>query len=190
MKKGTDKCTVILFVVFLSSVFLFNLFTHDKEFSPRENRYLQTLPSFSFSRLFSGEYTREAENYCADQFIGRDLWISLKARTELAQGKKENNGVFLCDGDRLLETFHAPELSDLYRRTDAVNILSENAAVPVTFALIPSAGEIESMLVSIGAKHCAEDIGVHREDIGRILRFSPLVRNRLTLMRMCRMIEL
>ena len=154
MKKGTDKCTVILFVVFLSSVFLFNLFTHDKEFSPRENRYLQTLPSFSFSQLFSGEYTREAENYCADQFIGRDLWISLKARTELAQGKKENNGVFLCDGDRLLETFHAPELPDLYRRTDAVNILSENAAVPVTFALIPSAGEIYSELLPYGA---AED---------------------------------
>ena len=153
MTKRTDKCIAFLFALFLSVLFLLNLFSPDKDFSPGENRYLQTLPSFSFSQLFSGDFTKKAESYCSDQFVGRDRWISLKARTELLQGKHENNGVFLCEGQRLLELFHAPAPAELDRRAAAVNTFAENVSLPVALALIPSSGEIYSDLLPYGAQN-------------------------------------
>lgn len=54
---------------------------------------------------------------------------------------------------------------------------------------IPPAGEIEQLLVSLGAKHTLKDIGVEEEKQALILDASPLIRNRLTLMRMRRMIR-
>jgi hypothetical protein len=44
----------------------------------------------------------------------------------------------------------------------------------------------ESFL-QLHAKHTWEEIGVSREDKDVILKYSPMVRNRLTLMRMKRM---
>lgn len=54
---------------------------------------------------------------------------------------------------------------------------------------IPASGEIEQLLMSLGAKHTLKDIGVEEEKRPLILDTSPLIRNRLTLMRMRRMIR-
>ena len=54
---------------------------------------------------------------------------------------------------------------------------------------IPTSGEIEQLLMSLGAKHTLKDIGVEEEKQALILDASPLIRNRLTLMRMRRMIR-
>lgn len=153
MTKRADRVIVLLFVLFLGAFFLLNLALPDREFSPQENRYLQTLPDFSFSALFRGDYTRDFEAWCSDQFAGRDFWISLKARLELLQGKGENNGVFLCRGERLLEPFAAPGKPELDRRILAVNTLTENAGVPVTLGLIPTASELYAELLPSGARN-------------------------------------
>jgi len=151
MTKRSNRFILILFPAFIAAFFLANLIIPDKDFSPKENRYLQTLPTFSFRSLFSGRFTGDFESYCADQFAGRDWWISLKARLELMQGKGENNGVFLCEGERLIEPFSAPSPAEASRRTEIVNTLLENADVPVTLALIPTASEIYGDLLPVGA---------------------------------------
>lgn len=56
-------------------------------------------------------------------------------------------------------------------------------------AQIPPAEEVEGLLFTLGAKHTLEDIGVAEEKRQTILDHSPLIRNRLTLMRMRRMIR-
>ncbi len=152
LEKRADKCIALLFAAFLAVFFALNLFLPDRDFSEKENRYLQTFPAFSLPRLFGGQFTSQAESWCADQFVGRDRWISLKARCELLLGKKENNGVFLCEGERLLEPFAAPDSTALERRISAVNAFTENAGVPVTLALIPSPGEIYGYLLPYGAQ--------------------------------------
>ena len=108
MSKTTNRIITALFSVFIGGFFLLNLLLPDKDFSEKENRQLQTLPKFSFSSLFSGSFATRFESYCSDQFAGRDTWIETKAGAELAQGKRQNNGVFLCDGGRLIEPFVAP----------------------------------------------------------------------------------
>ena len=147
MNKKSCFAVSAVFLVFLAFFFIVNLLTPDVEFSERENRYLETLPKFSFSALFSGEYIADFEKYSTDQFPWRDAWITLKAATELATGKKENNGVILCENDTLIEPFQKPDSEEMEKNITAVNTLAENAGVPVYFALIPGKAQIWSNLL-------------------------------------------
>ena len=53
---------------------------------------------------------------------------------------------------------------------------------------LPEEGEIGAILSKLGAKHALEDIGIPEDKKELLLDWSPLVRNRLTLMRVRRMI--
>ena len=125
----------------------------DRDFSPLENRYLQTRPVFSFEKLFNGSFTSEYEAFCSDQFALRERWIELKAALELGQGKGENNGIFLCENEFLIEPFKAPSDGELSRRAKIVSMLAENAGIPVSLALIPSSAEIYDELLPVGAEN-------------------------------------
>lgn len=142
MSKRAKWVQTLLFLAFIGLFFLLNLFLPKREFSEQENRMLQTAPAFSFSSLFSGKFTSAFETYVTDQFAFRDSWTTLKARAELASGKAENKGIFLCENETLIEPYAAPKRSDLDFSLDAVSALAEQSDVPVTFALIPSASEI------------------------------------------------
>ena len=150
MSKTTNRIITALFSVFIGGFFVLNLLLPDKTFSEKENRQLQTLPKFSFSSLFSGSFATRFESYCSDQFAGRDVWIETKAGAELAQGKQQNNGVFLCVGDRLLEPFTAPEKDTITRAVQSVGSLSDTG-VPVSLALIPTAAQIYADILPDGA---------------------------------------
>ena len=156
MTKNANKAVALLFTLFLAGMLLLNLVTPDREFSDSENRYLQTLPAFSPRALFRGEFTQKTENYCADQFVWRDTWISLKARLELLQGKKENNGVFLCADERLIEPLNAPEQAALDRQIASVNTLAENAGIPVTLGLIPTSAELYAEFLPAGVENASQ----------------------------------
>ena len=132
----------LVFLMFIAVFFEMGLFSEDRGFSEMENRALQTRPSFSFSRLFSGQFAEDYEEYISDQFPFRDAWITLKARSELAQGKEQNKGIFLCEGDTLIDAFEAPDVSELEKRVSYVNTLTENTTAEVLLALIPSAAEV------------------------------------------------
>ena len=56
-------------------------------------------------------------------------------------------------------------------------------------AAIPKSETFYGLLSQLGAKRSLEDIGVASEDTETLLKYSPLVRNRLTLMRIRRMIK-
>lgn len=137
MSKKACFAVSAVFLGFIAFFFVVNLITPDAEFSERENRYLETLPKFSFSSLFSGEYIPDFETYSTDQFPYRDTWITMKAALELASGKTENNGVILCENGTLIEPFDAPDAETISKNVSSVNVLAEEAGVPVYFALIP-----------------------------------------------------
>ena len=140
---------ILVFAIFLGALLVLHLALPDKNLSGRE--ILQTAPKFSFSALFSGQFTKQAEDYANDQFPFRDRWITLKARSELLSGKAENNGVFLCADETLIEPFTAPEPSELQTSLDAVDALAQHAGVPVYFALIPTAAELWGDMLPDGA---------------------------------------
>jgi len=151
MKKKTLLAQTMVFLIFIGLFFVLNLALPDKTFSQQENRMLQTAPKFTFSGLFEGKFTADFEDYVTDQFALRDRWTALKARSELAAGKTENNGIYLCENETLIEPYTAPGKGELDFSLDAVNTLTETAGVPVYFALIPSPCEIWSDLLPAGA---------------------------------------
>lgn len=129
-----------VFLAFLCVLLALHLILPDKELSGRES--LQTLPRFSFSSLFSGRFTKQAEDYVNDQFPFRDGWLTLKAAGERAAGKDQNNGIYLCANETLIEPFTAPDYEALDVSLEAIKTLGANTDAPVYFALIPTAAEI------------------------------------------------
>lgn len=142
MSKRSQFAVIAVFLIFLAVFFAASILMPDREFSERENRFLEGCPKFSFEALFSGKYIAEYETYSTDQFPFRDSWITLKARVERLLGKQENNGVYLGENDTLIEPFHAPSDEIVQNNMTAVNKLADAAEVPVYFAMIPGKAEI------------------------------------------------
>ena len=139
MKKASNIIQIALFCAFILGFFILNLVTGDRDFSERENRYLEKAPGFSVRSLVSGKFTSEFESYVTDQFALRDSWTTLKARSEIISGKHENNNVFLCSGDTLITRFDKPDEDRFESNVGYVNTLVNNLSVPVFFELIPGA---------------------------------------------------
>ena len=151
MNKKALWIQTCVFLGFIALFFVWNLVKPQDGFSEAENRTLQTRPQFSLSGFFGGSFTKQYEDYVTDQFALRDGWTALKARAELISGKSENNGVYLCEGETLIEGYTSPAPDKLDFNLDAVNKLAENADADVYFALIPSAAEIWRGLLPEGA---------------------------------------
>lgn len=90
------------FIVLLGFTGL-DIFKSDKNFSELENRYLKSRPKFTLKRYIEGSFPEKYENYMSDQFIGRDMWINLKSRSEYALGKIENNNIIYGNENFLFE---------------------------------------------------------------------------------------
>ena len=147
MNKKALWAEALIFLAFIGAFFILNLVLPDRQFSEQENRYLQMQPEFSFKSLFSGDYTSKFETYTTDQFTFRDEWITLKAASELALGKQENNDVHLCENGTLIEGFKRPENSVLDSNMSALNTLVGNTDAKVYFALIPDKSDLYSSLL-------------------------------------------
>ena len=101
--------------------------------------------------------------------------------------------------EEVIRNYFGEELADSIiteNKADCLSALTREALIErwpevrQIVASLPSAEEIYGMLEMIGAKRSLEEIGVTEEDTDAILTYSPLVRNRLTLMRVRRMLDL
>ena len=156
MSKKALWAEALIFLAFIGVFFILNLVLPDRQFSEQENRYLQMKPEFSFKSLFSGDYTSKFETYTTDQFTLRDEWITLKAASELALGKQENNDVHLCENGTLIEGYERPESSALDANMSALNALVENTDAQVYFALIPDKSDLYASLLPKNAPNDSE----------------------------------
>ena len=93
----------------------------DRDFSDSENRKLAGLPGFSVTALADGSWFAGLGDYIADQFPGRDGWISLNLAFNRLLGQKEANGVYLCEDDYLMQVPGEPNEAALARNLEAVN---------------------------------------------------------------------
>ena len=97
----------IVLLIALSAVILFFsigfIFNSDKSFSEEENRLLQTFPRFTLEKLFSGTYTEQLHDFYSDQISLRNILIGLRASSELAMGKNENNSVIFAKDGYLID---------------------------------------------------------------------------------------
>ena len=98
------KINLTITILFLVMVFGFGVafwIIPDTEFSPEENRTLQTFPALSAEDWLEGKVSTRLINYYSDQFPLRKSWLSLHALGELGLGRGESNGVLLGKNQQL-----------------------------------------------------------------------------------------
>lgn len=101
--RGVAACICVCFLLCLFSVGLLFLLTPDRAQSDAENRVLAQRPVLSWSSLTDGSFMRAYETYLADQFPGRDGWVSFRSRLTTLMGGREQNGVYRAKNGFLLE---------------------------------------------------------------------------------------
>ena len=127
-----------LFCAFLFGFGIAHFILPDRDFSDQENRFLSQFRAPEPDTLRSGKFMEDFEDYITDQFPLRDRWIQLKALSERALGKQENNGVYFgADGQTLFAQYAAPTREELEKRVGYVNTLADNVGIPVYLSIIP-----------------------------------------------------
>lgn len=138
MSKKYSVFITALFCLFTFGFGIALILSPSRDFSEQENRYLSQFKAPTLSTLRTGEFMEDFEDYVTDQFPLRDQWIRLKALSERALGKQENNGVYFGrDGQTLFAHFTIISRDELAQRVGLVNKLAGNVDVPVYFSLVP-----------------------------------------------------
>lgn len=146
MKKNTIP-HVLSFLIFFGILIAFALITvlaPKKEFSDTENRNLAAMPDFSAENIASRKYMKGLETFLSDHFVSRSDWIGVKTRLELAEGKREGNGVYILK-ERLAEKVVDPS-ADAQRNIDlnleAINHFAADTGLSTYLMVAPTSASI------------------------------------------------
>ena len=152
MSKKYSIFITVLFCLFTFGFGIALILSPSRDFSEQENRYLSQFKAPTLDTLRSGDFMESFEKYVTDQFPLRDQWVQLKAYSERALGKQENNGVYFgADGQTLFAHFTAISGEELAQRVGFVNKLAGNVDVPVYFSLVPDKSFVWSDLLPANA---------------------------------------
>ena len=162
----SKKYSIFISALFCLFIFGFGaalLLSPGRDFSEQENRYLSQFKAPTLKTLRTGEFMEGFEDYVTDQFPLRDGWIQLKALSERALGKQENNKVYFgTDGQTLFAHFTAPSEEELAKRVGFVNSLGANLDVPVYFSLVPDKSWVLSGLLPANAPNVDDGSTIQR----------------------------
>lgn len=133
-KQNTDKpqkksftsaliCYALIaaFILLTAGAGVFTLAVTDRGFSESENRVLAQKPVFTASGLLDGSFMSDFESWLSDQFPLRDKAISLKTDFERLGGKKEENGVYIGENNRLFERPADYSADKMKEKAEAIN---------------------------------------------------------------------
>lgn len=121
-------------------VTLFGLFTKDRTFSPNENRNLAQRPALTLSSLADGSFLSDLSTYYADQFPGRDSWLSIQLWVNKLLGSREAGGVYLCKDNYLMQVPSAPNEEYLEKNLKAMEAFATAYPdVNMVAAIVPNA---------------------------------------------------
>lgn len=133
-----DVAGVLLFCGFLISIAAGYLIPKAK-FSEMEKRYLAETPDFRWETVFSGSWSRQAEDYLTDHVPGRNLFVGINAYMELLAGRQKLKDVWLEDG-KLLEAPAAMDEQAISSNMNTINTFAETLGRRVYLMVVPSAG--------------------------------------------------
>lgn len=100
--------SVIISIIIILFFILF-LLNKDNTYSQIENRYLNTMPKFSFDKMLNGRYTKDIEKYTEDQFPFRNTFIIIKALSDKLVLKRKIDDVYIGKNNYLIKEFKEPQ---------------------------------------------------------------------------------
>ncbi len=135
-----------LFAFFGGAVLLLtvlNVITPSRSFSKKENRSLQKHPIPSVASLGDGSYFSDMDSYYSDQFVFRDMWMSMSSFGKRAIGQKENGNVYFGKGGYLLGKPCAFDAEASKKTEHAINsFASRHQDLHFYMMVVPSAANI------------------------------------------------
>lgn len=121
---------------------LLNILQPKEDYSELENRSLQTLPTLSVNSVLSGRYGEEMKRYASDRFVFRNFFVTLKSKMEFFVGKKEHNGVYVCENGYLMEKPQPFNEALIEQNIHAVKAFAGADQYHITVSVVPPAFEI------------------------------------------------
>ena len=189
MKHRHSIAIVVCFVLLISLTSIAFWLIPDKSFSARENRALQTLPRFDRDKLFSGALSSAYNDYFADQFVARDLLVTLKGGLELLSGKGENNGILIGNGGQLAKRLFSTARADgdaaedsdiidqehLKNAAKGIHRAAENADVPFVVFLTGRTADVAASAFLYPTNASDAMLQALRENVGENVNYLDLV---------------
>lgn len=108
MEQRIQNIIVFLTILFVLGFSVFFFLNPKVKFSANENRFLATIPNYSFEKLKSGKYIQEIETYLTDHFPLRDTFMGLKTSYQIFLNQKEINNVYIGKEQYLFEKYKKP----------------------------------------------------------------------------------
>ena len=128
------------------------LLRQDRTFSDSENRMLAQKPSLTLASLADGSFAGGIERWYADQFPGRDLWITADLTFQRMLGVREMNGVYLGADGYLLEAPAQEDAAQLGQTEAAIcAFAAQHPDIRLTAAIVPNAWGVLSEKLPAGA---------------------------------------
>lgn len=140
-----NKIITSFFCLLLALSALAGLIVPDRYYSEREKRTLTQKPQFTAADFLSGKFSGELEEYLTDQVPLRDDWVTLKTYLELAVGKRESGGVYICKDKYLMDKFTSYSKKQLAANAKALAELQKKLAaegIPMDTILVPMAAQV------------------------------------------------
>ena len=140
-----NKIITSFFCLLLAVSALIGLLMPDRYYSEREKRTLTQKPKFTVANFISGEFSDELEKYLTDQVPLRDGWVTMKTYMELAIGKRESVGVYICKDKYLMDKFTSYSKKQLVANAAALVDLQEKLAaegISMNTILVPVAAQV------------------------------------------------
>lgn len=140
-----NKIITSFFCLLLAVSALIGLLMPDRYYSEREKRTLTQKPKFTVANFISGEFSDELEKYLTDQVPLRDGWVTMKTYMELAIGKRESIGVYICKDKYLMDKFTSYSKKQLVANAAALVDLQEKLAaegISMNTILVPMAAQV------------------------------------------------
>ena len=140
-----NKIITSFFCLLLAVSTLAGLLLPDRYYSEREKRTLTQKPQFTIADFISGEFSGELEKYLTDQVPLRDGWATMKTYMELAIGKRESVGVYICKDKYLMDKFTSYSKKQLVANAAALVDLQEKLAaegISMNTILVPMAAQV------------------------------------------------
>ena len=138
--KGAQAVLAAAFFFTLLFISVGSLLHKDREFSSQEKRVLAQRPEMSLSKITSGRFMRQYEEYISDQFPGRELLLQIKTFADSISGKTKENGVFNGRDDYLMADAAAPDEEALSENLSAMlDFKAGREDIQMHMMLVPNA---------------------------------------------------
>ena len=148
VQKNRSKQGVMLAILLAAVILVFSLaglLAKDRAFSENENRSLAQKPQLTWQAVKDGSYLSDLSAYIADQFPGRDTWLSVNLGMHKLLGAKESGGVYLGKEGYLLQIPGAPNEEQLDRNLSAMEAFAKAYPdINMVASIVPNAVSVLS----------------------------------------------